>query len=176
MTCCLCYACPIKFLPMLGGGKCIFVVGKRRGLAKPAHLTLCGHNLPWVESAVHLGHTLHQLTNMEKDCLKARARFIDKTVELREVFSFAQPSQVLRAVQIYASDCYGVMLYDLSSQSSESYFKAWNTWVKLTWGVPRSRYTYIVENTLAAGFTSLRNQVYARYVSYFQKLCQSASK
>ena len=27
MTCCLCYACPIKFLPMLGGGKCIFVVG-----------------------------------------------------------------------------------------------------------------------------------------------------
>ena len=89
--------------------------------------------------------------SLEHDAAVKRARFIDKTVELREVFSFALPSQVIRAVQIYASDCYGVMLYDLASQSSESYFKAWNTCVKLTWDVPRSTYTYIVENTLAAG-------------------------
>ena len=48
--------------------------------------------------------------------------------------------------------------------------------MNLTWDVPRSTYTYIVENTLAAGFDSLRNQVYARYVTYFQNLFQSASK
>ena len=68
------------------------------------------------------------------------------------------------------------MLYDLASQASESYFKAWNTCVKLTWNVPRSTFTYIVENTLAARSNSLRNQVYARYVTFFQNLFQSASK
>lgn len=107
-------------------------------------MVLLGEKLPWVEKAEHLGHLLHQSCSLEHDAAVKRARFIDKTVELREVFSFALPSQVMRAVQIYASDCYGVMLYDLASQSSESYFKAWNTCVKLTWDVPRSTYTYIV--------------------------------
>ena len=156
--------------------KCIYFKGKVRNRELPDHLVLLGEKLPWVEKVEHLGHLLHQSCSLEHDAAVKRARFIDKTVELREVFSFALPSQVIRAVQIYASDCYGVMLYDLASQSSESYFKAWNTCVKLIWDVPRSTYTYIVENTLAAGFDSLRNQVYARYVTYFQKLFQSSSK
>ena len=113
---------------------------------------------------------------MDHDATIKRARFIDKTLELRETFAFAMPGQILKAVQIYASDCYGVMLYDLSSQSSESYFKAWNTCVKLAWNVPRSTFTYIVENVLAPNFDSLRNQAYARYVNFFQNLFKSASR
>ena len=93
-----------------------------------------------------------------------RAKFIDKTLDLRETFAFAYPDQILRAVQIYACDCYGVMLYDLSSPASESYFKAWNTCVKLVWNVTRSTYTYIVEHVLAPSFVSLRNQAYSRYL------------
>ena len=85
---------------------------------------------------------------MDHDAAVKRAKFIDKTLELRETFAFALPDQVLQAVHVYASDCNGVMLYDLSSQASESYFKAWNNCVKLTWDVPRSTFTYIVENVL----------------------------
>ena len=55
-------------------------------------------------------------------------------------------------------------------------FKSWNTCVKLIWGVPRSTYTYLVENVLAADFVSLKNQVYGRYVTYFQNLFKSTSK
>ena len=33
--------------------KCIFVCGSRRNLAKPAPLTLCGRELPWVATATH---------------------------------------------------------------------------------------------------------------------------
>ena len=122
----------------------------------------------WTHSApvLHNGH----------DAAVKRARFIDKTLDLRETFAFALPGQVFRAVQIYASDLYGAMLYDLSSPASESYFKTWNTCVKLTWNGPRSTYTYLVENVLASGFVSLRNQSYSRYVNFFQQLFGSSSK
>ena len=113
---------------------------------------------------------------MYQDALVKRARFIDKTVGIREPFSFAYPTHVMRAVQVFACDGYGSMLYDLSSTSCESLFKSWNTCVKLIWGVPRSTFTYLVENTLASNFVSLRHQVYGRYVKYFQGLFQSSSK
>ena len=51
---------------------------------------LCG-------SVFCLGHNLHQLTNM------ARARFIDKNVELKEELSFANEDQILKAVKILCS-------------------------------------------------------------------------
>ena len=72
--------------------------------------------------------------------------------------------------------CYGVMLHDLGSQSTESIFKAWNTAVKLTWNVPRDTYTYIVENLLGRNFQSLRNQIYSRYSRFFQSLLNSSSR
>ena len=47
--------------------KCIFVCGRARARQKPVNLMLDGKQLPWVESAVHLGHILHQSGNMDKD-------------------------------------------------------------------------------------------------------------
>ena len=82
----------------------------------------------------------------------------------------------MKAAQVYSSDAYGFMLYDFSSQTSQSYFKSWNTFVKLAWDVPRETYTYIVENVLAENFDSLRKQIYTRYVTFFQNLFTSASK
>ena len=61
-----------------------------------------------------IGHTLQQLTNMEKDCQRSRARFIAKNVELREELSFASPDQILRAVQFLCSDAYGIGCVNLS--------------------------------------------------------------
>ena len=68
------------------------------------------------------------------------------------------------------------MLHDLASPSSESIFKSWNTAVKLTWNVPRSTYTYIVENLLARDSRTLRNHIYSRYSKFFQNLLNSSSK
>ena len=100
-------------------------------MTKPDPLTLLSQNLPWVASADHLGHVLHQSGKMDQDAAVKRARFIDKTIGIRESFSFAYPDQVIRAVQVYACDGYGSMLYDFSSFSCESLFKSWNTCVKL---------------------------------------------
>ena len=41
------------------GTKCIFVCGKSKTAEKPAPLFLDGKELPWVDSAVHLGNVLH---------------------------------------------------------------------------------------------------------------------
>ena len=68
------------------------------------------------------------------------------------------------------------MLYDLTSQASLSYLKSWNTFVKLAWDVPLDTCTYLVENTLAENFISLKKQVYSRFIKFFQNLFCSSSK
>ena len=68
------------------------------------------------------------------------------------------------------------MLWNLSSDVSEQFFKAWNTTVKLVYGVPRSTFTYLVEGYFAAGHTSLRNQILSRYSGFYQNLLNSPSK
>ena len=113
---------------------------------------------------------------MDLDAKIKRARFIEKTCAIRETFGFAHPEQIMKAVQIYASDSYGFMLYNFSSTSSESYFRSWNTFVKLAWNVPRDTFTYIVENLLAENFFSLKKQIFSRYTTFFQGLFTSASK
>ena len=162
--------------PAKSKSKCIYFTGAARNVTLPAPLQLFGEELPWVDSAEHLGHTLHKNCTMEQDARCKRAQFIDRTSDLREIFSFAHPEQIIKAGQVYASDVYGFMLYDLSSQASQSYMKSWNTFVKLAWNVPRSTYTYLVENCLAQNFVSLRKQIYSRYVNFFQNLFTSSSK
>jgi hypothetical protein len=51
--------------------------GKASRVRYPGKLQLDGKYLPWVETADHLGHTLHQETSMDKDCHRARASYID---------------------------------------------------------------------------------------------------
>ena len=142
----------------------------------PDPLHLLGEELPWVNSVEHLGHTLQQDCTMDLDAKHKRAAFIDKSSDIRDVFHFAYPEQKLKACQVYVSDVYGFMLYDLASQASQSYLKSWNTFVKLAWDVPRDTYTYLVENVLAEKFVPLRKQIYSRYVNFFQHLFTSCSQ
>ena len=116
------------------------------------------------------------MTNMQKDCQRARAKFIDKTVQLREELFFAAPQQVMQAVQLLCTDAYGSMLWDLGSSTAEQYFKCWNTCVKLVFGIPRSTFTYLVEGFFAFSYTSLRNQVISRYSGFFRSLLNSPSR
>ena len=68
------------------------------------------------------------------------------------------------------------MLWSLTSDSAESFFKAWNTAVKLVYNVPRSTFTYLVEGLFAREQMTLRNQVLSRYPGFVQNLLQSPSK
>ena len=103
--------------PKKSKSKSIFMTGSRlRHVPKPVPLQLYGRDLPWVTSATHLWHELHEVANMDHECKCKKARFIDNSTTTRETFSFADPHQVLNAVQIYCYDLY----------------RCWNTCVKLS--------------------------------------------
>ena len=163
-------------VPKLSKTKCMYFCGRNGNVRYPAPVLLDGKPLPWVDHAVHLGHVLQQAVSMEKDCHRARASFIDRSVDIREQFSFAQPDQIINMIQILCTDAYGSMLWDLQSNPAEQYFKCWNTAIKLVYGVPRSTYTYLVEGFLAKDQPSLRNQVLSRYPGFYRKLQSSPSK
>ena len=116
------------------------------------------------------------LMSTDKDCNRARASFIDRSVDVRQQFFFAPPDLTLQMVQVLCSDGYGSMLWNLQSDPAESFFKSWNTCVKLVHDVPRSTFTYMVEGFLAKDQVSLRNQILSRYPGFYRKLLLSPSK
>ena len=116
--------------------KCIFVCGPNKKLTKHFPLTLCGRELPWVATASHLGHELHESGNMEYDAVVKRAIFINKSVEIRENFHFASPVEILSAFKIYCSSFYGCMLWDLGGERAGQVFNAKTAAIKLAWDVP----------------------------------------
>ena len=91
--------------------KCIFVTGPKRNLSKPAPLTLCGRDLPWVSTATHLGHELHESGLMEYDAGIKKAIFVKQSVEVREAFGFAIPIDIVSAMKVYCSSFYECMLW-----------------------------------------------------------------
>ena len=155
--------------------KCMFICGKTRNPVYPASLQLYGVDLPWVVHATHLGHELHQDGSMELDAKMKRASFIENSTEIREMFGFAKPNQVLSAVNTYACHFYGSMLWDLFGEMASQVYRSWNTCVKLAWFIPRSSHNFFVDG-LAAPLPSVRQKILCQYVSFCQKLTSSVSR
>ena len=160
--------------PSKSKSKCIYVVGKKTNLSKPAPLVLCGRELPYVAHADHLGNMLTEHGDMEKDTAVKRARFIQSSVETRELFKWAAPEEVIKATKVYNSSFYGSNLWDLSGEKASQVYTAWNTAVKLAWGCPQWTRTYMVQQLLCCGFTSARVDILCRYVKFFHSLKSSA--
>ena len=162
-------------LPTKSKTKCIYMVGNKRNLAKPAPLTLCGRELPFVKQADHLGNTLTEEGNMEHDVEIKRAKFINSAVEVEEVFKAAAPSEVVKALKVYSSSFYGSNLWDLGGEKARQVFNSWSTSVKLAWGLPQQTRTYILQHLLSCGFSSAKVDIITRFVKFFQGLRSSAS-
>ena len=155
--------------------KCIFVCGRKKNMQKPVPLLLDGELLPWVESAVHLGNYIHESGSMDKDAKVKRATFIRESTGLRESFGFGSPSEILRAVKLYAGSHYGSSLWQFDSESAGHYLTSWRTCVKLAWQVPRQTHTYLVDHLLCSDLTSVRSDIFARYIKCVRGLKASPS-
>ena len=160
--------------PALSKSKCLYFCGHMEPVY-PVPLKLGDHELPWVVHANHLGHELHQMCNMEFDVNIKRAQFIDTAVQIQNTFSFAQPSEVLVAVQVYAGHWYGSMLWDLYGDKADQLYKSWNTCAKIVWGVPRSTHTFLLDNLLVDQFFTVKQQLVGRYVNFVRGLLRSTS-
>ena len=157
---------------------CLYFIGPRpdRRIKFPTPLRLNGVVLPWVRSAVHLGHTLHQDLTMSADAAVRRARFISSSVEVRSQFSFATPVQILRAVKVLSCDAYGSVLWRLDSEAATSFYKAYSSCVRRVYRLPQNTFTYLVEGHLSQGQTPLRNMVLGRFPAFFQKMAWGPSR
>ena len=162
--------------PKKSKSKCIFVIGKKRALQRPAPLILCGNKLPWVESATHLGHELHESGQMDHDSTVKRAQFINKSVEIRNIFHWAAPIDIVRALTTYCSSFYGSMLWDLGGEKATQVFSAWDTAVKLSWGCPRWTRTFLLQQVLACDVCDARVNILSRYSTFARNLRTSVSQ
>ena len=163
--------------PNKSKSKCIYMVGPHvRHPVHPAPIQLYGKDLPWVSHANHLGHEIQEDATMIKDANMKRAAFLSSCNDIRSLFSFAMPSQVLNAVDIYSAHFYGSMLWDLYSEEVGKIYRSWNTLVKLIWGLPRSTHNYFVENILSNGnIKSARCKILSQYVGFVKRLRNSVS-
>ena len=161
--------------PAKSKSKCMWFTGKSGQMDYPTPITLNGDALPWVETADHLGHKLHQTCTMAYDARCKRAQYIDKTTTLRDTFSYARPEEKLFALSTYAGGLYGYALWDLYGAEAESAFKCWDTAVKLSWEcVPQSCHRWLVDQVLSCGLSSTRQHHLAMYTGFFQRLHTSS--
>ena len=78
-------------------------------------------------------------------------------------------------MRVYAGHHYGSMLWDLESEIVGQYCRVWNTAVKLTYTVPRSTHTYLVEHLLAVNFLPVKSELMSRYVKFLDSLLNNKS-
>ena len=153
--------------------KCVFMTGHLR-TTKPANLQLYGVDLPFVKSANHLGHQLSESCTMDQDIRSRRGGFIGDTTDVREMFSFAQPNQIIQAVKTYCCSMHNCMTWPLYSDMANQFYNCWSTCVKLAWDVDRATKTYFVDNLLAGGLPSMRSSVLACYWNFYRSVRYSA--
>ena len=161
--------------PQKSKTKCLYICGNMTNRKYPAPLKLNGRDLPFVLSCIHLGHELAQDGTMATDAKIRRARYIDKSIDIRDMFRFAHPAQVIGALEKYCDDHYGLMLWDLFDDYAGKYFRCWNTAIKLSWDCPRATHTYFVTHLLGCGIPSIREKILTRYVKFFKSLLKSKS-
>ena len=107
--------------PQKSNSKLNYMCGSNTRLPKPADILLCGHALPWVSSATHLGHEIHESGDMTYDGKVKRAQYIGKSVEVRDIFNFASPPEVLTAQDNYCTSYYSCLAgWDLGSTAATS--------------------------------------------------------
>ena len=112
--------------------------------------------------------------NMEKDAAVKRAKFIQSSVETKELFKWAAPAEIIKATKVYSSSFYGSNLWDLSGDKAKQVFTAWNTAVQMAWGCPIWTRTWMMQQLLCCGHTSARVDILSRYANFFHSLRRSA--
>ena len=142
---------------------------------RPENLKLYGVDLPFVKTATHLDHQLSEDCKIEYDIRCRRAEFIGNSTEVREMFHFAQPNQIIQAVKTYCCSMHNCMTWRLFSSMADQFFNSWSTCVKLAWRLDRATKSLFVDNFLSGGLPSMRSSVLACFGNYFRKILTSPS-
>ena len=123
--------------------KCLAFLKNHRSLRK---LKLGNNELPWVDTAKHLGNKITTLKDgMTQDIFEKRASYISRNNELQQEFNFAHPKTLVKVNNIYNSHFYGSNLWDLFSKEVDMIAKSWNVSQRIMNGLDRKTHKYLIE-------------------------------
>jgi hypothetical protein len=139
------------------------------------NVKLNGDNLPWVNTAKHLGNHLSSKLNLspispetKTDLLCKRAILYDKVHQVQQQFGYYDPHLVLKLLSIYSTALYGSPLWQLGSEEHLKLNRSWNTAVKMIWDLPHSTHTRFLENLCPV--PHLESVLVGRYIGFIHNL------
>ena len=129
---------------------------------------LNGHDLPWVDRAVHIGNTLHVSGKMHQDLREKRAIFIDKCMELNQEFFTYPPEIKLKMCNIYNTHFTGSPLWDFESHYFAQLCNTWNVNMRIMFEIPKETHCWMVEE-LSHG-KHAQTMIFSRYIKFIDSL------
>ena len=146
--------------------KCMLFLKTRR-VIEP--LKLNNVDLPFTDSAKHLGHFLNNSSyGIKQDMKVKRAMVIQKNNELCQEFSFCHPLSKLKLNQIYNFSYTGCQLWDLFCPEAEYLENTYNVSVRRMLDLPQYTHRYLIQ-PLANG-QHLKQVLVKRFLQFCEKL------
>jgi hypothetical protein len=125
-----------------------------------ASIHLGGHQLPFLDTVVHLGHLLHYNLSDVPDINRKLRDMIKKANCIFASFPRVGPAILTRLFQSYCLSLHGSALWSLSCSGLSAIEIAFNKCLRRIWNLPSCSHTRIVH--LVAKLHSLFNVVYRR--------------
>ena len=148
--------------------KCMAFLKKKRTLR---NITLADKKLPWISSIKHLGTTITDDLNMNRDALEKRAQYVAKNNELMQEFHYAHPTTKVMVNNIFNTHFYGSPLWDLFSPSFVKLQKTWNVSHRIMFSLPRETHKYLIEPL--SGQTHIVFSIWKRFIKFIRNITKS---
>ena len=145
--------------------KCIAFGLKR----DPPPIVLCNYALPWCDTYVHLGHTLHKNGSLASDCDNKRKAFIGEFHALRQELTRQNPLVYMKLIDIYLSSFYGSNLWNLFQ--SDCIYVTWNNIVRNVYNLPRCTHCFFIEPI--SEHRHLQTILTNRFIKFYKSLVNS---
>ena len=129
--------------------------------------------LPWVESALHLGCKItNNIHGLPKDIMEKRAQYINKANELNQKFYFADTLTRIKINNTFNTSFYGSQIWDLFNQESERVEKTWNTSQRVLLRIPRVAQRYFIEPLSETQY--IKFSLLKRFTNFVHRLSNSS--
>jgi hypothetical protein len=170
------YYC-LLFNPVKSKTKCL-IFSRTITPEQVLNVQLNGDNLPWVNTAKHLGNHLSSKLNFScripetrTDLLQKRAILYDKVHQIQQQFGYLNPRLLIKLLSIYSTALYGSCLWQLASDEHLKLNRSWNVAVKMIWDLPHSTHTRFVESL--SPVPHLEAVLMSRFIGFVENLFKS---
>ena len=134
------------------------------------NIMLYNRPLPWVDSHLHLGHTINKNESSSDDIMRSRAEFISNIHALYQELGNTPPHVFLSLVQTYFTSFYGAVLWDLQSNAATRLYSTWNVHIRNAYNLPYATHRYILQEL------SNRPPLQVSFCKRFTKFCEQIKK